>query len=362
MSYRALYVVLVLLLGGCASGGVANSPPSAAAPAASPATQAAARMATAPVPAAPARPAPLETVKMGLPSATATFAPFFIAIEKGYLAEEGLELEPVTAAANVSIASLLTGELQFSGSGASAVSAALRGAELKVIYTAADRPLSEVWTNSPDVRALADLVGKPVGVQSRGDSTELALRIALSTRGIDPTALTYLAVGVGGQRLAAIQAGSVAAATLLTTEVVELQEAIPTARRVANLRDEAQMVYGGVATHDRELREYRDRTRRFLRAVMKAREYYKAFRDETIQILAKYNGSPRSANESSYDETLWTMDGDASVPPEVQRRDAAARAQLNELDQYRPAEQIFDYSLVQDAYRELQASAWRPSR
>jgi ABC-type nitrate/sulfonate/bicarbonate transport system substrate-binding protein len=211
-------------------------------------------------------------MKMGLPSATATFAPFFIAIEKGYLAEEGLVLEPVTAAANVSIASLLTGELQFSGSSASAVSAALKGAELKVIYTAADRPLSEVWTNSPDVRALADLVDRPVGVQSRGDSTELALRIALTARGIDPTALTYLAVGVGGQRLAAIQAGCVAAATLLTTEVVELQAAIPTARRVADLRDEAQMVYGGVATHDRELREYRDRTRRFLRAVMKARD------------------------------------------------------------------------------------------
>jgi hypothetical protein len=55
------------------------------------------------------------------------------------------------------------------------------------------------------------------------------------------------------------------------------------------------------------------------------------------------------------------MDGDASVPLEEQRRDAAARAQRNELDQYRPAEQIFDYSLVQDAYRELQTSTWRPS-
>ena len=155
---------------------------------------------------------------------------------------------------------------------------------------------------------------------------------------------------------------SVAAATLLTTEVVELQGAIPTARRVANLREEAQMVYGGVATHHRELREHRDRTRRFLRAAMKGREYYKAYREETIQILAKYNQSPRSANESSYDETLSTMDGDASVSLEVQRRDAAARAELNDLDQYPPPEQIFDYSLVQDVYRELQASAWRPSR
>jgi NitT/TauT family transport system substrate-binding protein len=361
---RLLLVAAALLLAACASGGTATRSPEASVPAPAPTVGAAAGASTpAAAPAAqPARPAQMETLKIGLPSATATFAPFFIAIEKGYLAEEGLQLEPITAAANISIASLLTGELQFSGSAASAVSAALKGAELKVVYTAADRPLSEVWTNAPDVRTLADLVGKPVGVQSRGDSTELALRIALTEKGISPTDVTYLAVGVGGQRLAAIQAGSVAAATLLTTEVVELQEAIPTARRVANLREEAQMVYGGVATHDRELRDHRDRTRRFLRATMKAREYYKAYREETIQILAKYNQSPRSANESSYDETLSTMDGDASVSVEVQRRDAAARAQLNDLDQYPPAEQIFDYSLVRDAYRELQASAWRPTR
>jgi ABC-type nitrate/sulfonate/bicarbonate transport system substrate-binding protein len=271
-------------------------------------------------------------------------------------------MEVITASANVSIASLLTGEMQFSGSGASAVSAALKGADLKVIYTSADRPLSELWSGSPEIRTLEDLPGKAVGVQSRGDSTELALRIALLGHGIEPSALTYIAVGVGPQRLAALQAGSVAAAALLTTEVAEVRDAVPGAHRVVNLRDEARMVYGGVATHGRELREHRERTRRFLRAVMRGREYYKAFRDETVQVLMKYSQSSRAANEASYDETLWTMDGDASVPVEVQRRDAAARAQLNDLDEYPPAEQIYDYSLVQEVYRALQASGWQPAR
>jgi ABC-type nitrate/sulfonate/bicarbonate transport system substrate-binding protein len=299
---------------------------------------------------------------MGVPSTTATFAPFFIAEDKGYLAEEGLDIDLAIVSANVSIASLITGELQFSGSTSSAESAALKGAELKIIYTAADRPLSELWSGLPEIRTLDDLPGKAVGVQSRGDSTELALRIALMARGLDPSALTYLAVGVGGQRVASMQAGSVAAATLLTTEVAEVRDGVPGAHRVANLREEAQMVNGGVATHVRELQEHRDRTRRFLRAAMKAREYYKAFRDESVQVLVKYSQAPLAANEASYDETLSMMDGDASVPLDVQRRDVAARAQLNDLDQYPPAEQVYDYSLVQDLYHELQASGWRPTR
>ncbi|HZS00543.1 MAG TPA: ABC transporter substrate-binding protein [Chloroflexota bacterium] len=354
---------LLTSLAGCSAPAARPAAPAPTTQAAPPSSSGAASPApAAPATAAPPSPPPLESLKMGLPAMTATFAPMFIAAEKGYFAEEGLAVELVTASANVSIASLLTGEMQFSGSGASAVSAALKGADLKVVYTSADRPLSELWSAAPEIRTLENLPGKAVGVQSRGDSTELALRIALLGHGIDPGALTYIAVGVGPQRLAAIQAGSVAAAALLTTEVAEVRDAVPGAHRVANLRDEARMVYGGVATHARELQEHRERTRRFLRAVMKSREYYKAFRDETVQILMKYSQSPLAANEASYDETLWTMDGDASVPVEVQRRDTAARAQLNGLDDYPPAEQIYDYSLVQQVYRELQASGWQPAR
>lgn len=354
-----------LVLSACGGGAAPAPPANAPAPptgGARPATALATAGPTASAPTASAQPSAPETVKMGLPSATATFAPFFIATEKGYFAEEGLAVELITSSGNASTAALITGDLQFSGSAASAVSAALKGADLKVVYTAADRPLSELWSSQPDVRRLEDLRGRPVGVQSRGDSTELALRIALAQRGIDPTSLTYLAVGVGGQRLAAIQAGAVAAATLLTTEVVELQEALPEAHRVADFREEVRMLYGGVAAGGREVREHRERTRRFLRAVMKAREYYKAFREETIPILMQYNQAPRSANEVSYDATLSTMDGDASMPLEIQRRDAAARAQLNDIEQYPPPEQLYDYSLVQAVYRELQARGWRPTR
>ena len=218
--------VSVLVAGLVACSAPAARPPAAAtAPEAAPASGGGAAPAApaAAAAAVPASPAALETLRMGLPAMTATFAPIFIAVEKGYLAEEGLALDLLTAGANVSIASLMTGEMQFSGSGASAVSAALKGAELKVIYTSADRPLSELWSGAPEITRLEDLPGKAVGVQSRGDSTELALRIALMGHGIDPSALTYLAVGVGPQRLAAIQAGSVAAAALLTTEVAEVR-------------------------------------------------------------------------------------------------------------------------------------------
>jgi NitT/TauT family transport system substrate-binding protein len=299
---------------------------------------------------------------MAYPATEAAFAPFFIAVEKGYFAEVGLETELTLSGGGAATAALISGELHYSGSPASALNAALIGAPLQVIYTTSEHPTSELWSTAPDVRTFADVLGKSIGVTNHGDTTELAVRMALTQRGIDPDAVSYVALGVGGQRLAAIQAGALETVVLLPTDVAEVQESVPQAHRVLDLGEDVQMLMGGVATSKRELTEHRDRTRRFLRAVMKARQYYQAFREDTIQVLAKYSGAPRAANEFSYDMSLSHLADEPSMSVEVQRRDAAVRAVANGLAQYPPVEDIYDYSLVKDAYRELEASGWQPTR
>jgi hypothetical protein len=95
---------------------------------------------------------------------------------------------------------------------------------------------------------------------------------------------------------------------------------------------------------------------------VKGREYFKLFKDETLAIMEKHNGNPRPANEADYDVTLPALTEDGSMPPEVQRQDALVRAQVNDVDQVPPVEQMYDYSLIQETYRELQASGWKPTR
>ena len=209
---------------------------------------------------------------MTIPVPEALFAPFFIAVEKGYLQEENLELELSTAGGSAATAALLSGDIDFGGSAATAMNAALTGAPIKVVYSGSDRPLSELWANVADLRTLADLPGKAIGVISRADTNEIALRLALGQQGLDPDSVTYVAVGVGGQRIAAIQAAAVAGAVLQSTEVAELQEAVPQAHRVADLKEAVQMLMGGLATRRSELTEHRERTKRFLYAVMKGQD------------------------------------------------------------------------------------------
>ena len=141
--------------------------------------------------------APLERIKVSFAADAAIYAPFFIAIDKGYLAEEGLEMEIIKAGGGTATPALISGDLQYSTSASASVSAILRGAPLKIIFTNADRPMDELWSTSPDIKTLADLQGKSVGVISRGDSMELETKIVLMQNGIDPNALSFTGSGSG---------------------------------------------------------------------------------------------------------------------------------------------------------------------
>src|SRR2546423_1788430 len=116
-----------------------------------------------------------------------------------------------------------------------------------------------------------------------------------------------------------------AAAIVTTNESVEARDMLPQGRPLAKIRDEVQMLYMGVATTDAELQADRDRAKRYLRAVVKGREYFKAFRDETIDILGKYNQATRQANEGDYDVTLPVLTQEGPIPLGLQLTGTAMR-------------------------------------
>jgi ABC-type nitrate/sulfonate/bicarbonate transport system substrate-binding protein len=355
--------LVALALGACSAGGTPASKPGAPAAAQAPAAQAPAAGAK-PAASAPAAPPRTEHIKVSFAADSAIYAPHFIALEKGYYQEEGIEMEMVRAGGGAATPALISGEIQYSTSAATSLSAMLKGAPLKVIYTNSDRSFDELWTTTDSVRTLQDLVGKSVGIQTRGDTMEIESRLMFMKYGIDPNTVSYNAMGVGNQRLAGLEAGVIASAVLAIPDVVLLKETSAAARayRVADFRNEIQMLYTGLATNDQELRDHKDRAKRFLRGTVKGREYFKLFKDETLTFMGKYNDNPRAANEADYDATLPALTEDGSMPPEVQRQDAIVRAQVNDVDQVPPVEQMYDYSLIHEIYRELQASGWKPTR
>src|SRR6202011_5840929 len=125
----------------------------------------------------PARAA--DKVKVSYPTMTSSYIFFFSAIQKGYYKDEGLDLDVIEAAGGTATAALVSGDVQFSTSGSSAISAILKGAKLKVLLVGEDRPDWQIWTTKPEIKKFDDLKDQQIGVVSRGDTGEIGIRYYL---------------------------------------------------------------------------------------------------------------------------------------------------------------------------------------
>jgi len=309
----------------------------------------------------------LDKIKVSFAANTGSYAPYFIAIEKGYFRDEGLEIEIVQAGGGTATPALIAGDLAFSTSGSSTVNPIIRGAPLKVVMVLFDRPVLQLWTLQPEIKTLADLRGKSVAIQSRGDTFEIAMRIALKRAGLDPNSVGYTPLGFGGStRMAALKTGAIPATIVSSIEAQELKMAgaLNNGRLLVDFYKEVRIPFTGSATADKLIRENPDRVRRYVRAVLKGMRYMRAFRDEGVAITMSYSKVAREPSEAEYDQVVASMTDDGTVTDQSIRDDAEVRAGLLNLplDKVPPPDKIYDFSFARAMNADLKASGWQPTR
>jgi NitT/TauT family transport system substrate-binding protein len=304
-----------------------------------------------------------DKLKIAIPVTTGTYAMYFLAEDKGYWKEEGLEVEMIIAGGGTATPALMSGDLDFNGSPGAAISAILKNAPLKIFFVSQDRPAYELWSGDPKITSLADIKGKPVGILTRGDTTEVALRILLKKEGLDPNGVIYTPLSQGQVRLAALTAGSVAAGMLLKDEV-DQAKTFPNLHMVFDVQNAIKQMGGGAVARNAGLTDGRELSKRFLRGLIKGRRYTDAFKHETVDAVQKRNPrTPRGALEASYDDTAKTATKDGTLDLEGQQGEIDARSDVLNIppgQRMRPA-QVFDFSLVNEINRELDRR-WKPAR
>lgn len=152
------------------------------------------------------------------------FAPLYVAIERGYFAQQGLEVELIgTPGGTSSFAVLASGraEAVVGGLGAALFNAAARGLDFKVVGPAhLERPpvstplvVSRKAFESGEIRSVKDLRGKKVSVNVLGSATEFWLNAALLKGGVTINDVQMVAVNFPDVP-AALANGAIAAGML----------------------------------------------------------------------------------------------------------------------------------------------------
>jgi NitT/TauT family transport system substrate-binding protein len=304
----------------------------------------------------------LDHVKISYVVPTVNYGALFVAADKGYFAQEGLEVEIVQAGGGVATPALIAGDLQFSGSPSVALSADMKGAKLKAIFVGSDQSGFQLWVQ-PDIKKFEDLKDKQIGIISRGDTTEIGMRYILAKRNLPADFLSYTPMGPGIARVAALQSGSFPGALIDTSQVAEMKQAqkIGKLHLLIDLNKEVHMVFGGYATSDALINSNRPLVQRTVRALMKGLAVVRGDRASTVASLVKH-GASQDAAEQNYTDFADTMSPTAVTSDEDQALELKVRAQMLGVDPktLAPPSAFFDFSFVKQAAAELKKENWRP--
>ncbi len=300
------------------------------------------------------------TIRVSYATLSPAYMDHIVAMEKGYLKEEGLTVEVIRAPGGVATPGLLSGQFQFSSSASSALSAAVRGGPVKVVYTNLSRPSYRLVSIKPDITTAKDLIGKKIAVNSFGDTGHLSTILYLKKMGVDPKSVLFITVGRNEVRFPALRSGAIDASPLSVRDVVMMKDQKYTV--LADLGKEIQLVWNGVAVSNNTLAENPQLVERFLRGLAKGREFARRYRDETIAFISRRDPTPVEALRVDYEVTKDAMTDDGSLPDDVLRQEIATRAELIKATNPPDISAVFDYSITKKNYAELKAAGWQPSR
>jgi NitT/TauT family transport system substrate-binding protein len=230
-----------------------------------------------------------DRARVGWAAMTASHTPLWVAQEKGFLAKQGLLVEPIFFGAGPpAMQALVAGDLDIVVTSApNVVNPRLGGVDavmiLSIIPTFIDHIISAANITSPE-----QLKGKIGSVNRFGSISEMGLRLSLRRLGIDPEKdVQIVPAGGNPERLAAISKG-IAQFTIMNEPFIKEAERLGF-RDLVNMATLKIPLHGnGIVTREAIIKAKRPVVAKFARAITEAIHYIKADKETTKAIIGKY--------------------------------------------------------------------------
>lgn len=293
-------------------------------------------------------------IRLAQPTTAVMYAPLYFGVEQQLFAAESIDLEFMAMRTDLAIAALGTGEIDYIAHGGAALRAAAQGFPLKLVF-ALDHKAPFWLVARPEIKKVAQLRSKKIGVSFPGDTPQLVLKRFLKRQGIDPDHGVYY---VGGQfsptALQGLLAGALDAAVLappfnvLAGEkglsiLTFLGESVPDAT-TAN----------GIVTSDQKIKSRSDEVKRMVRASLRSLYAFRQRKAAAIKFLtAHFEISPKTAARVYTDALdILTPNGEISEAKAQNILDMMHEAGKTESLALQP-NAILDFSFLRAARKEL---------
>jgi ABC-type nitrate/sulfonate/bicarbonate transport system substrate-binding protein len=297
-------------------------------------------------------------VTIALPTKSFQQIIFPLALERGYMKEEGIDLKITFMEPTLSIQALVADSIQFTGSGGSALVAIARGnIPARVVLAVNDR-VHQWIISRPNVSSVRDLKGKKVATTGIASVATFMFKNLLPKYGLDGNKdIVFTDPGVGNQT-AALMSGAVDAAIVSVEQrYAGLDNGM---KELMNLGNEVKNSWGTTAASEKFIKEQPKLMAGFMRATLKALRLIKRDRDGTIAAFVKFSGLPQTTVTRLYDDLIGTFTPNGTVDLDTQKNDVEVIRQVLDAKEALAPARAFDFSAALEADRQLTKVGWKP--
>jgi NitT/TauT family transport system substrate-binding protein len=283
--------------------------------------------------------------------------PVHIANDLGLFKKYGLEIKVVELAGGVyTYRAMVAGSADVaSASGPFSIVGRAKGANTKAIL--ANMPKLEAsMVVDKNIKTMADLKGKRIGIQEPGGFADVLARGVLRAAKIDPKDVHF--VSIATEDVPALVAGQVDTAMLHVEQEIIAQQKIPTLHAIARMWEiQPNNLYNVMAVQDKLIKDKPAALKAYVKGHIEATRLIYTDRAKVVPIMIKYTKLPKDVIEKSLDlmvaKCIWDANhglGAKKVNATAELMERVGNIPKGQKPKY---EDIVDLSFAKEAIKEL---------
>jgi ABC-type nitrate/sulfonate/bicarbonate transport system substrate-binding protein len=294
-----------------------------------------------------------EPVRIAMPSKSLTFLNYYLADKFGLFKNEGLEVSLPVGKADVQLAAVVSGEMEYIAAAGTVLRAAATGLPVKAIMFTQDKPIFHMMAR-PEIKRIQDLKGKAVAVTAIAATDALGARAMAKAAGMNAEQdLVIVASGNTANAFAALQGGAVAAALLSIPFNFKAEEL--GYRSLGNVADYLRTVLGGLGTSDARIKSNAAQVKRVIRATLRGVDFARdpVHQDKVTAFIMEDFQLDRKTAEASLREIVKNYSKDGTAADDAVRGDIDFIREQNKIKAAIPLSQVLDYGILKEVLSEM---------